>query len=45
MINNLALLISVVSVFYVAIRAAMLDRKLPWFAPAPPRPEQGGTQR
>ena len=32
MINNISLLVSVVAVFYVAIRAAMLDRKRPWFS-------------
>ena len=38
MINNLALLVSVVGVFYVVIRAAMLDRKRPWFGAPSFRP-------
>ena len=32
MINNLSILASIVMVFYVAVRAAMLNRTLPWFA-------------
>ena len=34
MINNFSLLFSVVAVFYVAIRAAFLDRSTPWFGSA-----------
>ncbi len=45
MINNLSLLFSICAVFYVAIRAAMLDRKLPWFGPPPSRPAPVNPRR
>ena len=37
MINTLSILISLLAVGYVVVRAAMLDKMLPWFKPIPPR--------
>ncbi len=31
MINNLSILFSIVGVFFVVVRAALLDRTTPWF--------------
>ena len=45
MINNLSILLSVVGVFYVAIRAAVLDRTTPWFQAARPRPADPARAR
>ena len=36
MINNFSLLFSILAVVFVVIRAAMLDRMLPWFKPFDP---------
>ena len=35
MINQLSLLFSLVTVAFIVVRAAMLDRMLPWFKPVP----------
>lgn len=35
MINTLSLLFSLVAVGFIVVRAAMLDKMLPWFKPAP----------
>ena len=35
MINLVSLLFSLVTVGFIVIRAAMLDKLLPWFKPAP----------
>ncbi len=45
MINNLSLLVSLLCVFYVAVRASMLDRITPWYSPAPPRPAKKPRRR
>ena len=42
MINTLSILFSLLAVCFVVIRAAMLDRTLPWFT-TPPKP--GPAQR
>ncbi len=38
MINSLSLLFSLIAVGFIVVRAAMLDKTLPWFKPAPPPP-------
>lgn len=35
MINTLSLLFSLAAVCFVVVRAAMLDKMLPWFKPPP----------
>lgn len=36
MINVFSMLFGLIGVALVAVRAAMLDKMLPWFKPAPP---------
>ena len=38
MINTGSLLFSLFFVGYIVVRAAMLDKMLPWFKPVPPPP-------
>ncbi len=50
MINNACILFSLGMVIFVAVRAAMLDAKRPWFqkttpAETPPAPLPGGARR
>ena len=35
MINTLSILFSLLAVGFIAVRAAMLDKLLPWFKPVP----------
>lgn len=43
MINTLSILVSLVGVVFVVVRAVMLDKTLPWFAPPPkPAPDPKG---
>ena len=38
MINTLSILISLFGCVFVVVRAVMLDKTLPWFAPRPETP-------
>ena len=38
MINTLSILVSLLGCVFVVVRAVMLDKTLPWFAPPPETP-------